>query len=86
MAAHLDRAATGGGARAMVSLTYIAADAEARIDRVRRHTGDTGGASLLARDVLVCRLLAPSGYVLRQHLLPILDDLTGGHLPLCWRL
>ncbi|MEO0746532.1 MAG: urease accessory protein UreD, partial [Pseudomonadota bacterium] len=78
--------ATGGGARAMVSLTYVAPDAEARLARLRDLAGPAGGASLLAEDVLVLRVLAPSGYALRQRLLPILDDLTGGQLPLCWRL
>ena len=84
--AALADAATGGGARAMVSLTYVAPDAEARLKRLRTLAGPAGGASLLADDVLVLRLLAPSGYALRQRLLPILDDLTGGELPLCWRL
>lgn len=82
----LDRTATGGGARAMVSLTYVAPDAEAQRDALRGMLGPTGGVSLRADDVLVMRLLAASGYALRKDLLPILDHLTGGHLPLCWRL
>ncbi len=86
MGAALAHSATGGGARAMVSLTYVAPDAEGQLETLRDRLGDAGGASLLAADVLVMRLLAPSGYALRQRLLPVLDHLTGGALPLCWRL
>lgn len=86
LGAQLAHSATGGGARAMVGLTYVAPDAEGRLDTLRALTGLSGGASLLAKDTLVLRLLAQSGYVLRERLLPILDHLTGGELPLCWRL
>lgn len=86
MTAQMARPAIGDGASAMVSLTYVAPDADRYLDPVRAHLGPFGGASLLHDDVLVLRLLAPSGYALRQHLLPILDHLTDGHLPLCWRL
>ena len=86
MTDQMAHAAVGGGAAAMVSLTYIAPDAEAQIAPIRALLPDTAGASLLADDVLVLRALAASGYHLRQTLLPILDHLTGGHLPICWRL
>lgn len=86
MTARMARAAIGGGAAAMVSLTYVASDAEAQLAPVRAHLSDTGGASLLTDHTLVMRALAPSGYHLRKTLLPILDHLTGGHLPICWRL
>ncbi|WP_299724281.1 urease accessory protein UreD [uncultured Tateyamaria sp.] len=84
--AQMAHAASGDGAGAMVSLTYVAPDAEARLDPIRALLPETGGTSLLARDVLVLRLLAPSGYHLRRHLLPILDHLTHSDMPLCWRL
>lgn len=84
--AQMARGAVGACAAAMVSLTYVSPDAEARLGPVRAHLPSTGGASLLANDVLVLRLLAPSGYALRASLLPILDQLTGGEMPLCWRL
>jgi urease accessory protein len=86
MTTRMRHAAIGDGAAAMVSLTYVAPDAEAQIAAIRTLLPDTGGASLLRDDVLVLRLLAQSGYGLRQSLLPILDHLTNGHLPLCWRL
>ena len=84
--AQMMQEAVGGGAAAMVSLTYVASDAEARLGPLRASLPATGGASLLAEDVLVLRLLAPTGYALRASLLPILDQLTGGEMPLCWRL
>ena len=84
--AQMAQGAVGGEAAAMVSLTYVAPDAEARLGPVHNQLPLTGGASLLADDVLVLRLLAPSGYALRASLLPILDQLTGGEMPLCWRL
>lgn len=84
--AQMAQSATGGGAAAMFSLTYVAPDAEAQLGPMRAQLPTTGGASLLAEDVLVLRLLAPSGYALRASLLPILDQLTGGEIPLCWRL
>lgn len=86
MTAQMAQAAVGGSAAAMVSLTYIAPDAEAQLNTIRALLPATGGASLLNSDTLVLRCLAPSGYELRTTLLPILDHLTGGHLPLCWRL
>ncbi|WP_299043210.1 urease accessory protein UreD [uncultured Tateyamaria sp.] len=86
MTARMAGAAVGGGATAMVSLTYVAPDAAAHLKTIRALLPDTGGASLLTENTLVLRSLAPSGYHLRTALLPILDHLTGGHLPLCWRL
>ncbi|WP_052249518.1 urease accessory protein UreD [Tateyamaria sp. ANG-S1] len=86
MTAQMARTAIGGGATAMVSLTYVAPDAEAQLDPIRARLPETGGASLLTDDTLVLRALAPSGYHLRKTLLPILNHLTGGHLPICWRL
>ncbi|MEL6450706.1 MAG: urease accessory protein UreD [Pseudomonadota bacterium] len=86
MTAQMARAAVGGGAGAMVTLTYVTPEAAALLAPVRALLPSSGGASLLAADVLALRMLAPSGYHLRRHLLPILDHLTQGHLPLCWRL
>lgn len=86
MTAQMRKSAVGGGAAAMVSLTYVGPEAERHLTAARALLPAQGGASLLAPDVLVLRCLAPSGYALRQSLLPILDDLTGGDMPLCWRL
>jgi urease accessory protein len=47
---------------------------------------ESGGASLKSLGLVTARLLTRDGYQLRQHLLPILDALTGHTLPTCWRL
>lgn len=86
MTGQLAQTAVGDGAAAMVSLTYVAPDAERSLDPLRDLLPPTGGASLLSENALVLRLLAATGFELRRTLLPILDHLTGGHLPLCWRL
>lgn len=85
-ARHLDRPATAGGARAMANLIWVDPAAETRLAAVRDHLGPTGGASLLGSDVMVMRLLGADGFILRQHLLPVLDLLTQNTLPQCWRL
>lgn len=82
----LARTPVAAGAGAMASLVYVAPDAEAHLGAVRANLPATGGASLLAPDVLVARLLSPDSHALRQHLLPLLDRLSGDTLPVSWRL
>ena len=86
LAVRLARASSGNGAAAMVSLLYVAPDAEAHLDPLRALLPPTGGASLLAPDMLTLRLVAPDGHALRTHLLPALDRLSRGALPTSWRL
>ena len=85
-AAQLDRPAVAGGARAMASILWVHPAAEGALDVVRDIAGPTGGASLLAPDVLICRILADDGFRLRQSLVPLLDHLSQDKLPRCWRL
>lgn len=82
----LTHPAVAGGNVAMASLLFVDPRAPAMLPRVRAHLPETGGASLLAPDVLVLRLLAPDGHLLRRHLLPVLDLLSDGTLPMSWRL
>jgi urease accessory protein len=70
----------------MAALVLVAETAEAALAPVRARLPETGGASLLAPDVLTLRLLAPDGEGLRRALLPILDLLTDDSLPRAWRL
>jgi urease accessory protein len=86
IAAHLARPAVANGAGAMVTLVYVAKDAEAHLDPLRDLLPDTAGASLLRPDVLVLRALAPDSFVLRQSLVPALNRLTANHLPRCWMI
>lgn len=84
--AHLDRTAIAGGLRAMVTLIYVATDAEARLAWLQPRLPDTAGASMPARDVMVMRALAPDSLHLRRFLVPVLDALTDDTLPISWRL
>lgn len=86
VAAALDRAAAGAGSVAMASLVHVAPDAEAHLPALRALMPTTGGASLLAPDMLAMRLVAEDGHALRQALLPVLDRLTSDGLPISWRL
>ena len=73
------------GHRAMASLVYVAPDAEARLGALRAGLPDHAGASLLAPDTLVARLLGADGYELRRALHPALELLAGAPLPAVWR-
>jgi urease accessory protein len=86
IAAQLARPGVADGARALVTLLYVADDAETHLDPLRALLPPTGGASLLARDVLVLRALAADGFELRRALVPALTRLTKGNLPRCWMI
>ncbi|MGR3839188.1 MAG: urease accessory protein UreD [Cognatishimia sp.] len=83
---HLSRRAVAGGARAMVSLVYVAPNAEAHVDALNAMLPDTGGVSLLASDLLTLRYVAADSFELRRDLIPILERLTKDQLPTSWRL
>ena len=70
----------------MANVVLIAPEAEARLAQVRALLPATGGASLLAPDMLALRLLAPDGFLLRRALVPILELLKGASLPRSWSL
>jgi urease accessory protein len=86
VAARMRGQATGGGASAMASVLLAAPGAEARLDRIRAHLPETGGASLIRPDLIFARLLAGDGFSLRASLLPLLAELHGGALPRTWML
>ncbi|MFT5067969.1 MAG: urease accessory protein [Yoonia sp.] len=85
-AAQLMRPAVGGGAGAMASLVLVAPNASAQLNAIRAFLPNAAGASLLADDVLVLRVVAADSYVLRQTLIPVLTHLTDNQLPAVWRL
>lgn len=86
VARHLASPAIAGGAGAMVSLVMIAPDAARHLEHLRTLLPPTGGASMVAPDILTLRLVAPDSLEMRRTLVPILDLLTGNRLPLAWRL
>ncbi|OWU68758.1 urease accessory protein ureD [Marinibacterium profundimaris] len=86
IAAHLARPGIADGAGAMA--TVIIADPEAGrlLDRARETLPTTGGASLVRDGLLLARLLAPDGFTLRKHLLPLVAALSTIPLPRTWTL
>lgn len=78
--------ATMAGGVAMAALVYAGSDAEAFLDRLRGGLPDTGGASLLAPDLLVARIVAADGFALRRALLPALALLNDNDIPRSWML
>jgi urease accessory protein len=86
VAARLARPAVACGGGAMAALLYVAPDAAAHLGPVRALLPATGGASLVAPDVLVLRLVAADGFGLRAHLVPVLERLCRDGLPRSWRL
>lgn len=86
MAAHLDNPHIAAGARAMALLVYIAPDAESLLQPVRNALPERAGASLIGEDMFVARILADDSYLLRKHLIPILNRLSKNQLPKCWMI
>jgi urease accessory protein len=78
--------ATGNGAAALATLVLVAPDAEARIDAARealRSALGEGGASAW-NGMLVARLIAPGGQVLRADLIRLIETLRGTPMPRMW--
>ncbi len=83
---HLANPTIANSAGAMASVVSIGAHVEALLAPIRAMLPHTGGASLIASDTLVLRLLASDAFELRRSLLPILERLTQASLPISWRL
>jgi urease accessory protein len=78
--------ATGDGAAALATLLLVAPDAEARIEAAREALGEgqgEGGASAW-NGMLVARLSAPTGQVLRSDLQKLIERLRGAAMPRVW--
>jgi urease accessory protein len=84
--AHLAQPFVANGAGAMALVVLVDRTAESHLRHLQDTLPATGGASLIAQDTLVMRLLAEDGYALRQSLLPILHRLNGAPLPRCWMM
>ncbi len=79
------RAASLAGNRAFATLIAQGPDTEQRLNEIRAIVGEAGGANLVD-GLLVTRLMAPSGFLLRKRLVPLLSALANGPLPLVWSL
>ena len=73
-----------GGAGAMATLLLAAPQAAALAGTLE--LPDTAGASLLADDLLLIRLLATDGFTLRRDLIPLIEALSSAPIPRVWRL
>lgn len=82
----MERSGVASAARAMASLVFVDRHAADKLIAVRQCLPLSGGASLLAENVMVIRLLSVDSFVLRRTLLPILDILTDHMVPKNWRL
>ena len=82
----LTRPAIAGGLTALATALYYGPRAEALLPKLRQALPDTGGASLVAPDLLTIRLLAEDAYLLRRALVPVLECLTRQSLPKSWSL
>jgi len=86
IAAHLERPAVAGGAGAMATVLLACPEADRRLDAARETLPATGGASLIREGLLFARLLAPDGFTLRKHLLPLIASLSITPLPRTWTI
>ncbi len=83
---HLRRRAIANGARAIATILMVHPLAAAHLAKVRAMLPATSGASLIAPDALLIRMLASDGFALRQSLVPLLEYLSDDNLPTSWRL
>lgn len=79
----LARHAIAGGAGAMATV-LLASPAAAGFADIELPAG--AGASLIADDLLLIRLLARDGYTMRQNLIPLVEALSAAPIPRVWRL
>jgi urease accessory protein len=78
--------ATGNGAAALATLVLLAPEAEAKLDMARQVLAGArgeGGASAW-NGMLVARLIAPNGQVLRADLMRLVEALRGKPMPRVW--
>jgi urease accessory protein len=76
----------GDGAAAMATIVHVAPGVENSLDSIRaimESTDIDGGASAFD-GLLVMRMVAPSGFALRETLLRLLEHCAGAKLPRVW--
>ena len=82
----LKRPAVANGGRAMASIVLVDPRAKETLADINGLLPSSAGASLLADNILVVRLLCADSFALRNALLPILKHLTHNAIPKNWRL
>jgi urease accessory protein len=79
----LQRRAIAAGDHAMATVALISPDAEHRLDRLRGSFPGVAGTAFAGK--LLARLTARGAYELRQTLIPLVSQLSGGRgLPKVW--
>ncbi len=78
------RHAIGLGAGAMATVLLADPSAQTRLSQLP--LSGASGASLIAEDLLLVRLLAADGFALRQQLIPVIEALADVPLPRVWKL
>lgn len=87
IAVTLGRRSVLNGRRAMATLLAVGDDSERLLDPVRALIGEEEGGASAFDGRLIIRLVAPSSYLLRGRLEPIITLLLRGRaLPKVWRL
>ncbi|MBO0661072.1 urease accessory protein UreD [Jiella sp. MQZ9-1] len=74
-----------GGNRAFATLVARLDAPESALGAIRAILGDSGGASVVD-GLVVARLVAPSGFLLRRRLIPAIAALAQGAVPRLWSL
>ena len=82
----LKRPAVANGGCAMASIILVDRRAKETLAGINALLPSSAGASLLADNILVVRLLCADSSALRNALLPILKHLTHNAIPKNWRL
>lgn len=82
----LARPALLGGAMALSSLVFASAKAEPMVAAVRRALPVRAGASLLAPDLLVARVLSEDAASIRRVAAALMEMLAGAPAPKVWRV
>ncbi len=83
---HLARAGIANGANAVASVVMVAPEVGQHLKSVRAALPATAGASVIADDILIVRLLAADSFELRRSLIPVLEHLAQTVLPKSWSL
>lgn len=86
LAEQLTHRALAGGARAMASLVLVDPAAKDLLPACCALLPQRGGASMLANNTLVLRMIADDSFALRKAFAPILTLMTNNALPKNWRL
>ena len=82
----LKRPAVAGGCTATAIIIFKSKMVKSFLKNFKDYLNNYSGVSLIHNNFLVARLIAPTGYELRQMLVPIITEITDKNLPKAWRL